>query len=442
MGAIVALAVAGCGGSAAAPPAAPHAKRVAVVDHATPPAPAPAPPAPAPQPPAAAPLSPALSALQLALTRQLGRAGAATGAYVFDLTNGRVLFALRDGVRRPPASVEKLYTSIAVLRELGAGVTLQTAVLGAGFLGNHGIWHGDLYVRGGGDPTFGDAAFNRNWEQGYGPTAAQLVTQLQHLGIRRVTGKVIGDAALFDGRRGVPSSGFAPDVPDLGGQLAALTYDHGATAGRSPGAFAANELVLTMRASGIKASSLRRTLPAPPGARVLATVTSPPASVLLRLMNVPSDDFFAEMLTKQLGARVGGAGTTAAGAGAIESVAAGYGIHPAIVDGSGLSRSDLSSPAEVVALLRAVWRSPDGSVLWDSLPTVGVSGTVRTVGTHTPARGRCVAKTGTLDNVSNLAGYCHARGHDVLAFALFVDGPSNWSAFKLISKMVGAIAAY
>ena len=112
---------------------------------------------------------------------------------------------------RPPASVEKLYTSLAVLRELGPDATLQTKVLGAGSLGSRGVWHGDLYLVGGGDPTFGDQGFNRTWEFGYGPTASQLANQLQAHGIRRVTGAVIGDGSLFDGRVGPPSTGFAPE---------------------------------------------------------------------------------------------------------------------------------------------------------------------------------------------------------------------------------------
>ena len=79
---------------------------------------------------------------------------------------------------------------------------------------------GDL--RGGGDPTLGDETFNRIWEDGQGPTAPELVRQLQRDGIRRVTGHVIADGSLFDARTGPPSSGFQPDIPDLGGQLAAL----------------------------------------------------------------------------------------------------------------------------------------------------------------------------------------------------------------------------
>lgn len=381
--------------------------------------------------------------LRNALDRQFAKAGPSSGAAVYDLTDGVSLFARSAGTVRPPASVEKLYTSVAVLHDLGPGATLQTKVMGAGYLGAGGTWHGNLYLVGGGDPTLGDGSFNRVWESGYGPTATQLAGQLQRSGIRRVSGWLIGDGSLFDDRRGPPSSGFAPDVGDLGGQLGGLTYDHGATTRTlSPGAFAARELALTLRARHVFVRASRIGGSPPASARPLATVSSPPMSVLLRLMDVPSDDFFAEMLTKQLGVRFGTGGTTAAGAQVISGVISSYGIGPRIVDGSGLSRSDGSSPDQVITLLRAMRGTPVGAELFSSLPVVGVSGTVRTIAAGGPARGACVAKTGTLNDVTNLAGLCHSRGGKVLAFALFVDGPSNWRALQLISAMVTSIARF
>ena len=393
----------------------------------------------APPPPR---LPPGTAALDTALKRELRRAGSSSGAAVYDLTDHVWLFSLRDGVARPPASVEKLYTTVAVLRKLGPSATLETRVLGAGHLARGGIWRGNLYVRGGGDPTLGDETFNRTWEHGYGPTAEELVRQLWADGIRRVTGHVIGDGSLFDAKLGPPSMGFAPDIPDLGGELSALTYDHGsAEAGWSPTSFTAHELALTMRDAGIAAQATRKAGKAPASARTLATVSSPPMSVLVRLMDVPSDDFFAEMLAKQLGVRFGGAGSTAAGARVIaETIAGDYGLHPKIVDGSGLSRADVTSPRTVVDFLRELWGTATGAQLYGALPVVGVNGTVQTIAVHTPARGACVAKTGTLTDVTNLAGYCHSRGGQRLAFALFVDGPPNWQALVLEGDMVGAIA--
>jgi serine-type D-Ala-D-Ala carboxypeptidase/endopeptidase (penicillin-binding protein 4) len=118
------------------------------------------------------------------------------------------------------------------------------------------------------------------------------------------------------------------------------------------------------------------------------------------------------------------------------------GLTPKVVDGSGLSRQDRTSPLQVVDLLRSVWGTPNGHMLLAALPVVGVNGTVQRIGPGTPAQGRCQAKTGTLDNVTNLAGYCHSRGGHELAFAVFLDGPTNAQGTSLLSRMVGAIARY
>ena len=397
-----------------------------------------------PRTPAAAPaVLPDIARLQEQLTSAFANAGPDSGALVYDLTDNQTLFSLRANVGRPPASVEKLYTTVTLLSELGPDARLTTTILGDGHLGPGGVWHGNLYLVGGGDPTFGDGGFNRAWEHGYGPTANQLVGQLAHAGIKRVTGWVIGDAALFDDLRGGPATGYAPDVPDFGGQLSALTYDHGSTFKKlNPGAFAAKELVLTMHGAGIGARPLNRTLPAPPGTVRLASVQSPPLSVMLKLMDVPSDDLFAEMLTKQLGVRFGTGGSIAAGAKVISQTIDTLGVHPVIVDGSGLSRRDRSSPGQVVDLLTAMSGTTIGRVLSDSLPVVGVSGTVQGIAAHTAAQGRCIAKTGTLNYVTNLAGYCTTAAHHLLAFALMIDGPGNWTATQLFDRMVPAIARY
>jgi D-alanyl-D-alanine carboxypeptidase/D-alanyl-D-alanine-endopeptidase (penicillin-binding protein 4) len=126
----------------------------------------------------------------------------------------------------------------------------------------------------------------------------------------------------------------------------------------------------------------------------------------------------------------------------IRSAVARYGLHPGIVDGSGLSRSDRSSPQQVVSLLRSLWHTPTGRELDSTLPVVGVNGTTARIGLHTQAQRRCIAKTGTLDGVTNLAGLCHSAGGQMLAFALFLDGPTHDQARSLLTRMVGAIASY
>jgi D-alanyl-D-alanine carboxypeptidase/D-alanyl-D-alanine-endopeptidase (penicillin-binding protein 4) len=390
-----------------------------------------------------APRTPAVIALQAALDKTMRLAGASSGAFVYDLDADRELYGMRETVKRPPASVEKLWTTTALLLKLGPTARLHTTLLGTGHL-SHGLWHGDLYLRGGGDPTFGDTHFNVTYEHGYGPTPNQLVDQLRKKGIRRVTGHIYGDGSMFDRRRGGMLTKQLVDVPDFGGQLSALTFDHGTTAPHyDPATFAARELALTMRAMHVDAKASTHGRTAPRGAHLLAIVSSPPLATMAQLMNVPSDDLFAEMFTKQLGVLFGSGGTIAAGADVIaHTVAEAYDLHPKIVDGSGLSRDDGSSPLEVVDLFRAINGSTLGGNLDATLPVVGESGTVESIALKTRAVGHCVAKTGTLNYVTNLAGTCDAKGGHRLAFAFFIDGPDNGTAILLEGKMIAAVARY
>lgn len=389
------------------------------------------------------PLTPAEVRLQSALAGAMRQAGPDSGALVYDLGSDSELYALRPTVKRPPASVEKLWTTTALLLKLGPNERLHTSVLGTGSLRN-GVWHGNLYLRGGGDPTFGDPTFNRVWEQGYGPTASELVGQLAARGIHRVTGWVYADESMFDRRRGALMTAYAADIPDLGGQLSALTYDHGTTAPHyNPATFAARELALTLNGSHIQVKASRHDARTPQDAQLLATVSSPPIAVMTRLMDVPSDDLFAELFAKQLGVLFGRGGTITDGAHVISNtIASNYSLHPTILDGSGLSRNDRTSPLEIVDLLHEIWGTAVGRELIASLPTVGRNGTVQGIGVKTAAAGNCVAKTGTLNYVTNLAGYCRSQGNHMLAFGLFIDGPDNGTAVALESRMIAAIARY
>ena len=96
----------------------------------------------------------------------------------------------------------------------------------------------------------------------------------------------------------------------------------------------------------------------------------------------------------------------------------------------------------MLVLLRKVWHTPIGHILLPSLPVVGVNGTTRRIGVGTVAQGRCIGKTGTLNNVTNLAGYCQAQHGHMLAFVLFIDGPSNDSSIMMMGPMVAAIVKY
>ena len=76
-----------------------------------------------------------------------------------------------------------------------------------------------------------------------------------------------------------------------------------------------------------------------------------------------------------------------------------------------------------------------------SLPVAGRSGTLAYRMRGTSAQDRCRAKTGTLRDVSALAGYCASRGANV-AFAFLMNYVSPYNARILQDRMTAALARY
>ncbi len=362
--------------------------------------------------------------LDAVMSKAMKPLGGHSGAYVVDLANGEVLFDDDGSVPRNPASVEKLYTLTTVLERFGLDGTLKTSVYGAGRLEPDGVFDGNLYLRGGGDPTFGSASFIKA-NYGAGTSVQSLATLLiDTLHLRRVDGSVIGDESYFDSRRGDPASNYAID-PNLVGALSALAFNRGLSGSfGSPAAYAASRLAATLRHDGAVVTGRSHAGVADLfDARLLVTLESPPMATLVRLTAVPSDDFFAEMLLKALGARFGAGGSTAGGAAVVSRFLATVHLDPTVVDGSGLSRADRSTPLDVVTLLRDL--SPGGiaslqtigATLRAALPVVSETGTLEFRMPHSAASGHCTAKTGTLSDASDLAGWCNG----IFAFAFLMN---------------------
>ncbi len=359
---------------------------------------------------AVAPASAATPEARLAetLRASLRAAGPDTGALVVDLDASRTLYSARAGIRRIPASVEKLYTTSSALLAFGAGGRLATRVLGAGSLEPDGTWRGDLYLRGAGDPTFGTSTYA---QRAYGSRASAraLAAGVAAAGVRRVSGRVLGAGTL--------------------------TYDRVASR-----RYATERVVGALRSAGIRIGRGRTgTGTLPSGTETLAGVASPTVATLIRLTNVPSDNFLADTLLRALGTRSRGVGTYARGAAAVRAQLGPFGLHPLVADGSGLSRANRTSPAEIVRLLRSMSRD---AAFQRSLAVAGRSGTLAGRLRGTSAQGRCRAKTGTLSDVSNLAGYCRARNGDTLAFAILMNGVVPVGARRVQDRMAAAMARY
>lgn len=385
--------------------------------------------------------------LQRSLDSHLRRAGPSNGALVVDVAGGRVLYARRADVRRIPASVEKLYTTAAALKRHGVSGRIRTAVYGDGAVDEDGVYRGDLYLKGFGDPTFGSSTFTRR-AYGTGTTVDALASAVvDELGVTRIVGRVYGDETFFDRRRGTLYSNFALNS-DVGGSLSALAFnrglanERGSAFARRPADFAADQLVAALRRLQVRVTGGGQTGTLPSGAPLIARLSSPEMRVLTRLTDVPSDNYLAEMLLKGLGAHFGNGGTTFEGAAVARRIAQSFGSRPSIVDGSGLSRLDRTSPRDVVELLEGMRKDPTGAAFEDSLPVAGRTGTLATRMRGSAAAGRCRAKTGTLSNVSALAGYCTTRSNTTLAFAFLMNRANVYTARVVQDRMAAALAAY
>ena len=241
-----------------------------------------------------------------------------------------------------------------------------------------------------------------------------------------MTGRVLGDESRYDSLRGGPDSGYGVSI--WVGPLSALSYNRGlANEGGSafqtnPPAFAAARLDDALEARGIAVRRSPSAGTAPRGLDVLASVDSPPMERIVKLMNKPSDNFFAEMLVKDIAMQADRRGTTVGGRRPDRRLRPQARRRRAPVDGSGLSRGQpgLALPRRAAAdrhgaarrIRRAARLAADRRAATARSPTACARG---------PARAHCHAKTGTLSDVSALSGYCEARSGDVYGFSFLMN---------------------
>ena len=123
-----------------------------------------------------------------------------------------------------------------------------------------------------------------------------------------------------------------------------------------------------------------------------------------------------------------------------EVIAQKLGLHPTLDDGSGLSRHDRTTAAQVITLLQEM---REDSAFYDSLAIAGVRGTMQDEMLKTRAAGNCRGKTGTLHDVANLVGYCTAANGDQLTFAFLMNGLHNSTVGHELEDLMGeALANY
>lgn len=431
--------------------------------------------------------------------------GDSLGVVVAQATTGERLYTLNPEIPRNPASNMKLVTAATALAELGADYRMRTTLSGA--LGADGGVE-TLVLRGEGDPTLGfedllalsrrlvdlgvrrvdnivvdgsyfdDQILPPAFEQqprevasfraavsavsvdrnayelrvAPGPAADAPANVLlrcpDHFAVdSSVTTSasgvpsVVADQKQRDDQLGLKLSGSVP----LG--VRGVGYERRI---ESPLPYAGHCLKAALRAQRITGGMRVRVGNVPSGLGLLATHDSQPLSSVLLPVGKNSDNFFAEMLLKVVGAHAARAqGSSARGAERAQALLEKAGVARGaakIVNGSGLFKGNAIAPDHIVKVLVLVQNDPAlRSEYVTQLAIAGTDGTLhgRLKGLTHPRIVR--AKTGTLDDVIALSGYVLGpRADSTLAFSFLINGVSGnqWKARALVDDMVRALAEY
>jgi serine-type D-Ala-D-Ala carboxypeptidase/endopeptidase (penicillin-binding protein 4) len=159
----------------------------------------------------------------------------------------------------------------------------------------------------------------------------------------------------------------------------------------------------------------------------IAAVESPPLAELLIETNVNSNNLYAEALLRSLAIkkpREKNQNTADIGLQVVRETLTQLGVEPegyVIVDGSGLSRKNLTTPAALVQVLQGIGKSPQAEVFRASLPIAGLNGTLKNRFLNTAAAGMVQAKTGSMTGISALSGYMNAPNYEPLVFSIIVN---------------------
>ena len=174
-------------------------------------------------------------------------------------------------------------------------------------------------------------------------------------------------------------------------------------------------------ASPATAAALR---PAPVQPLVLAQHLSLPFIEDLRVTNKTSQNLHAELALRLAGKLGGLGGSFEGGEAAVRQFLLHAGLKEeefVLLDGSGLSRRDLVTPAAVTRLLIYAAHQPWGTTYEETLPVGGVDGSLSERFLNSPAAGLIHAKTGTLSHVSALSGYGQTLSGKRFVFSIFCN---------------------
>jgi D-alanyl-D-alanine carboxypeptidase/D-alanyl-D-alanine-endopeptidase (penicillin-binding protein 4) len=367
------------------------------------------------------------------------------------------LFERRPTLGLIPASNLKLLTATALFDKLGPE-TKETTTVKADVGPAGGIINGNLYLVGGGDPLLrtSDYVGSLRFKELAYSHFDQVAQAVRAAGVTEVKGSVVGDETRYDTQRAVPT--WKPSYASDGevGPLSALEVNDGFAAfaprlvpSPEPAVGAAGLLGKLLAERGVKVDGAATKGQAPGAAVTVASMSSLSVADSVAEILRQSDNTGAELLTKELGVRFGGAPTTAAGVAVIRQDLRGHGLpvdQLVAVDGSGLDRADR---ATCQLVLDALVRGGSSGPLAAALPVAGQTGTLSKRMVNTPAAGRVHAKTGALTGVGGLSGWVSppalptapAAAPAPVVFAFLINGLPSRVIGETVEDRLGVLLA-
>lgn len=142
-----------------------------------------------------------------------GLQAAGIGVLIKEVDSENVIAEYQSGTNRIPASVTKLITTATATEILGDTFRFKTRLNYSGTI-TDSVLHGNIYLVGGGDPTFESDYFTHL------PVFENMVNAVTNAGIKKIEGDIVGDASLFQ-RSGANGNWLMEDIGSYYGQTPA-----------------------------------------------------------------------------------------------------------------------------------------------------------------------------------------------------------------------------
>ena len=418
--------------------------------------------------------------------------------------NGKVIVSHNATTSRTPASVIKVMTTYASILKLGFDYRFPTRFYRTGTLDN-GILHGDLVIKGFGDPTLN----SKNLKS--------IVSQIAQQGIKKIMGNIVIDRSFF--RVGTKdSSGFdentysaynaMPDAMMYNERISTICVipnRNNVTKKGADGSYKVNNRlkpvnkpckgryswpgvridkshavplvqlqgkiskrcgqrnickVVTkpyksfyyalkdkLEASGITVSGEMRIRTVPSNAIALFTHYSDRLEKIVSKTAKKSNNLYARHLLLFLGAKMYGAPASLnKGRKAVKTILQNNGALSSgtlIIDnGCGLSRTAKLSAKMLADMFDNAYERY-GQRWMNTLSIAGVDGTIKKRFRGTVLKGRAWMKTGTLKRVKNISGYVKSKsGQLYTAVILIKTNQGRWKAAQLENEVLKWLATY